>query len=246
MGFFKFMASAKGRRFTFVASVSAAMGASAVNYFPHTFLAWKHREIVASYKEGAERPLSDVIKKRFEIAIELLKITDFERKYIKPFTVSGFDLYNIGSTKFRNGGLIGIPVNFSYTAASDINKMDVIIRGKPVDWNSQGGKHLEHSLVLTEDEQIFGLAREIIQVQNNSVYLNSLYPAVTIFSYYALTSILNSKLRFFYRPLSLRLMLYVISGFFAFGVYSFLTDYTQVSSKPCPCYCQSLNVFNFR
>lgn len=229
MAFFKFFASAKGRRFTFFASVSSVVGCSAINYFPHTFLAWKHREIVASYKEGAERPVSAVLKKRFEIAIELLKVSDFERQCIKAFTVSGFDLYHLGSTKFRSGGLIGIPVNYSYTAIGDINKMDVIIRGKPVDWNSQGGKYLEQSLVLSEDEQIFGIAREIIQIQNNSVYLNSIYPAVTIFSYYTLTSALNSKLRLFYRPLSLRLMLYAISGFFAFGVYSFATDYTQVS-----------------
>lgn len=229
MAFFKFFASAKGRKFTFIASVSAALGCSAINYFPHTFLAWKHREIVASYKEGIERPVSEVLKKRFEIAIELLKVTDFERKFIKAFTVSGFDLYHLGSAKFRSGGLIGIPVNYSYTAIADINKMDVIIRGNPVDWNSKGGQYLEQSLVLNEDEQIFGLAREIIQLQNNSIYLNSLYPAVTIFMYYALTSGVNSKLRLFYRPLSLRVMLYAISGFFAFGVYSFATDFTQVS-----------------
>jgi len=228
MTFLKYLASAKGRRFTFYASVTASIGAFSINYFPHTFFVSKHRQFVAAYKEGEERPVSDVLKKRYELALEMLKVIDFERKYIKPFMVAGFDLYHIGATKFRNGSLIGIPTNFSYTVAADIDKMNVIIRGKPVDWDSRGGKLLEESLVLSEDEQIFGIAREILQVRNNSIYLNSFFAGGTVLAYYAATSAINSKLRLFYRPVSLRLMLYSIVGLFSFGVYSFLTDFTQV------------------
>lgn len=183
---------------------------------------------MASYREGAERPVPSALLERFNIAQELLKLSDFERVYMKSFMVSGFDLYHIGSLKYRFGALVGIPVNFTYTSAAEIDKSDIIVRGKLVDWNSQGGMLLEQSLVLTEDEQIFGLAREILQLQNQKVLLNSLYPCGTITGCYFLASYLNSKMNFFYRPLSLRVMLYCLVGFFGYGVYSFFTDFLQV------------------
>lgn len=106
------------------------------------------------------------------------------------------------------------------------------MRGKPVDWNSQGGQLLEQSLVLTEDEQIFGIAREALQLHNHGVFLRSLYASGTIVLTYTLASTLNSKLRLFYRPLSLRIALYGIVYSFGYGIYTLLTDYTQVSSMP--------------
>lgn len=183
---------------------------------------------MANYREGVERPVPKVLQERFEIAQELLKLSNFERVFMKSFMVSGFDLYHLGSLKYRFGALVGIPVNFSYTSASEIDKSDIIVRGKPVDWNSQGGKLLEEALVLNEDEQIFGLAREILQLQNQKVFLNSIYPCLTIAGTYIFASNLSSKMHLVYRPLSLRVMLYMIVGFFGYGVYSFLTDYLQV------------------
>lgn len=141
---------------------------------------------------------------------------------------NNLDLF-ICSTKFRYGALVGIPINYTYAAASDIQKSDIIIRGNPVDWNSQGGKLLEESLVLAEDEQIFAIAREIIQLQNNNVYLKSFSGCGAFVMYYVITSNLNSKLRLFYRPLSFRAVLYTIVGLFVFGNYALLNDVCQVS-----------------
>lgn len=229
MNVLNFFASAKGRRFTFYASVGAAIGTFSLSYFPHTFLANNyHREFVASYKEGVERSVSPTLQKRFEVAVDILKLSDFERKYIEPFMVSGFECYRIGSTQFKFGALVGIPVNYSYTRKDEIDKMSMMVRGNPVDWNSQGGLLLEQSLVLAPDEQVFGMAREIIQLQSNEVYLNSIYSTGSIVGYYILTSGLNSRMRFFYKPLSLRVALYTLSSLFVFGIYSFLTDFTQV------------------
>jgi hypothetical protein len=227
--FLKFMASAKGRRFTFYGTIAASITAFGVNYFPHTFLLFKHKEIVASYHEGVARPVPDTLKKRFDIAVEHLKLIDFDKEFLKPFMVAGFDLYHIGSTKFRYSSQIGIPVNYTYTSPKDINKSEIIIRGKPVDWNSHGGKLLEEALVLTEDEQIFGLTREIIQVLDNRVLINSLISSGSIVFYYILSSGINSKMMLFYKPLSLRFLMYNIVGLFVSGIYAFATDFYAVS-----------------
>lgn len=226
---FNYLASARGRRFSFYAATSTALGAFLVNFAPDTFGVKKYREIVATYREGSERPVSDRLQKRFEIAMEFLEVTDFEKRFLQPFMVSGFEPYHIGSLKYKFGALVGIPINYTYTDPSEIDKADFIIRGKPVDWNSKGGQLFEESLVLSEDEQIFGIAREIIQLRSNKVLLNSIYPTATIFMMYTIASGLNSKLRLFYRPLSLRVCLYAIVGFFGFGIFSLLTDFTQVS-----------------
>lgn len=68
-----------------------------------------------------------------------------------------------------------------------------------------------------------------MQLQNNSVYLKSFFASGWIFAYYVITSTLNSKLRLFYRPLSLRVVLYSIAGIFCYGNYAFFNDYTQVN-----------------
>lgn len=103
---FAYFASAKGRRFTFYASVSAALGAFSLHFVPQSFLLWKHREFVASYHEGSELQVPTNIKKRFEMAQDYLGIGDWEKKFFIPFMVTGFDTYHIGSTKFRFGALV--------------------------------------------------------------------------------------------------------------------------------------------
>lgn len=145
-----------------------------------------------------------------------------------PFA-AGFDLLSIGSTKFRYGALLGIPTSYNYAATGDVDRSSIIIRGRPIlDWNSRGGQLLSESLVLTEEEQIFGLVREMLYLKERPVYFRSFCSVGCVTFYYILTSFLNSKLRLFYRPLSLRIVLYCIAGFFIYGVHSLLQDYTQV------------------
>lgn len=228
-GFLKYMASPKGRRFAVYGTIATSLTAFGINYFPHTFLLFKHKEIVASYHEGTMREVPETLKKRFEIAVEHLDLVDFDKQYLKPFMVAGFDLYHIGSTKFRFSSQIGIPINYSYTSPKDISKGDVMIRGNPVDWNSNGGKLLEEALVLEEDEQIFGLTREILQVTDNRVLINSLIASGSIVLYYIMSSGLNSKMMLFYKPVSLRVFMYNIVGLFVSGIYFFATDYWAVS-----------------
>lgn len=243
--FLKFMASAKGRRFTFFGTCGASLTAFGVQYFPHTFLLFKHRELVASYREGAERPVSATLQERFNIAADYLKVVDFDKKFLKPFMVSGFDLYHIGSTKFRFGSLVGIPINYTYSSSEDIDKADMIVRGQPINWELAGGKLLEEALVLTEDEQIFGLARELLQLQDNRVLVNSLIASGSIVLYYCTTSFLNSKLMFFYKPLSLRVFLYNFVGAFVIGIYAFFSDFLAVSWTKTD-QSNSFKGFNFR
>lgn len=94
--FFKYFESARGRTFAFYSTVAGTIGAFSINFFPHTFLVKKHREFVANYHEGSERDVPKTLENKFGIAQEYLKLVDSERKWMKPFIVTGFDLYHIG------------------------------------------------------------------------------------------------------------------------------------------------------
>lgn len=163
------------------------------------------------------------------MALNSLKIADAERNFFTPFMVSGFDLYSFGSTKLLNGGYVGIPINFSYTAADEIPRTEVTVRGnEQVKWSSEAGQLLQESLILTEPEQIFGMCKEILELQTNKVLFNSVYASGAIFFYYVFTHSTNVKQDLFKRPLSLRFVLYSLSGLFTLGIYFLLKDFTQV------------------
>jgi hypothetical protein len=226
--FFTYMRSPAGRYAALVASAGLAVGGSCVLFLPHSFMNYKYKEIVTHYQQGFERPLSQPVQDRFETALNHLNLPEFERKFVKAFSVTGLDTCHIGSLRLRFGANVGIPANFSYTNPNDIEKSELISRGNPIDWSSHAGKLLEESLVMKEDEQVFAIAREILYMKENNIILQSLYPAIGIFTYYSMTHNLNTKLKLLERPFPLRLGIYWICAFFAFGIYAFATDYHQV------------------
>ncbi|KAL7046449.1 hypothetical protein ACKWTF_002576 [Chironomus riparius] len=228
--FFRFFTTERGKKFMMYTSTIAGLSAFCIKYLPHTLLAEKHKEIVASYQNGIERKVSETLEKRLVTALNSLKITDSERDFFVPFIVSGFDLYSIGSTKFRDGCLVGIPVNYSYTASDEIPRTEITVRGyDQVDWSSNAGKLLQEGLVLSEPEQIFGICREILELKSHKVLFNALYPVGSILLYYSITSTVNTRNHLFKGPLSLRLVMYSIVGLFSLGIYCFVKDFTQVA-----------------
>ena len=54
---------------------------------------------------GVLRQTPETIKKKYDLALELLKVSDFDRNFLKTYMVFGFDTYSIGSTKFKYGAL---------------------------------------------------------------------------------------------------------------------------------------------
>lgn len=176
--------------------------------------------------------MSDKTFNKFEKAANLVKLTNAERDLIEPFMVAGLDLYKIGSFNFRYGTKIGIPVNYTFTAKDEIPRGDITVKGyEQVKWGSEGGKLLEEALVLTEKEQIFGIAREMIDAKNQNILVTSLYGSGSILMYYVMSSEINHKFKLFTRPLGLRMLYYTVLGLFMSGVYCFVTDFTRVSQE---------------
>jgi hypothetical protein len=103
------------------------------------------------------------------------------------------------------------------------------LRGEEIDWNSNYGRELEDSLILTEDEQVFGMAKEISDMATHKILFKSAYAPTTVMLIYGMGANLNQRLGLLSRPFSVRGVLYVLLAGFGFGLWSFLNDFTEVS-----------------
>ncbi|XP_013106723.2 transmembrane protein 177 [Stomoxys calcitrans] len=220
---------AAGSKKAFAAAGATTIGLFLVNYVPNTFGLEYYKNFLQCYKHGQPVTLSKKVLERFEKAKEFCELEQYEVHFAKPFTVFGFDVSLLGTTKSRFGAFIGIPANYEYESVEDIKHNEIRFRDQDIDWNSESGKYLKESLVLTEDEQIFGLCKALLQAKTQYVLMNSIYPSLSFLTVYTVGSYLNSSLGLLARPFSLRLVMYSILGLFGFGSWCFLKDYSQVS-----------------
>ncbi|KAH8271539.1 hypothetical protein KR018_004921 [Drosophila ironensis] len=228
-GFLSFFKTEAGRKLVFYAAGATTVSLFVGNFVPHTFGLKYFQQFVQCYQNGVERPVPEPVKQRLEQALDQLQLDPYERKFVKPFTVFGFDLFQAGTTKMRFGGALGIPVNYGYGSPDEIKRADIRFRDQQINWSSPSGKLLEQAIVLNEDEQVFGLTKAVLQLQTHRVLMNSIFPSVNFLMVYTLGHYLNLRLNLFARHGSVRFVLYSILGLFGVGMWSFMKDYNQVT-----------------
>ncbi|XP_055387193.1 transmembrane protein 177 isoform X2 [Condylostylus longicornis] len=217
-----------GRKIILTGAAAFGFILFAGNFFPHTLFLHKYKEVVACYKEGIEVPVPEKVKTYLKTAYEKLGMHPCYQINIQPFTVFGFDIFEGGSTHYRFGCVIGIPTNFCYESEEDVDYQFMRLRNEKIIWDSEDGKFLKKSLVFTEDEKLFAICKSILQLQTHRVLLNSIFPSLSFLSMYAIATSLNQKLNLYAKPLSVRVIMYSILGFFGFGTWAFLKDFNQV------------------
>lgn len=223
-----YFTSRSGRKFVLVLAGTATTGLFLLNYVPHTFGLDRYRQFMQCYRNGQPLPLSPKLIERLSKAAHLLNLDDFNKNALQPFLVYGFDIFLAGSTNSKFGAIIGIPFNFEADNFEDIKRSVVCYQGNQINWNTSAGKLLEEGLVLTKDEQIFGLCKVLLQLQTHHILMNSLFPSVSFLMVYSVGHYLNKSLNLLRRPIFLRMCMYFILGLFGFGSWSFMKDYSQV------------------
>ena len=149
-----------------------------------------------------EVKLPEKVARRFTTALNILKLDEHERQNVRAFTVVGLDLFHAGTTKSKFGGLVGIPHNFTYDNPDHIERAEIMLKAESIKWGSNEGQMLENALVLTEDEQVFGIAREILMTNTYQPALNTVYPAVCTFFVYSVGKMFNARMGLLQRPFS--------------------------------------------
>lgn len=181
------------------------------------------------HRDGIEKKVSQKVEKRFKQAIDLLGIDDLHQRRCKIFTVTGFDLFHAGSKHSIYGTYVGVPINYEYETPNDVPTSEIVIAGEQVNWNNSDLKKMfKESLILSEDEQIFGIMRELALACSSKFLLECLYPIVAVVGAYAMGHTINNRLQLFSRTRPIRIMMYSLVSLFIYGNYCFITDYTSI------------------
>ncbi|XP_022911619.2 transmembrane protein 177 [Onthophagus taurus] len=226
--FGKFLLTDSGRSFCMYTTLTLGTGVFCINYLPNTIFLNKYKEIVQLYNNGLSVLVSDDLKKKFNKAIDLIGIPKEDRCQYKPFMVYGFDIYSIGTPFGKEGGLVGLPINFTYTNTESIDKFQIRLNDASVVWDTTEGKQLLESYVLSDNAQIYGIARELKMLESPKFLLDTFFRTASIFGCYILCVLFNRRMNLLQKPRSLRFMLYAIVGGFTFGNYALAKDFTQV------------------
>lgn len=87
-----------------------------------------------------------------------------------------------------------------YGSISDVDKVNLKLGEKSIDWNNEHGQQLEKSLVLTEDEKEFGLIKTALELRNSNFMHKSLIPGAFVFGLYVASQSVNQKLGLYHKP----------------------------------------------
>jgi len=183
-----------------------------------------YRDAVQLYKNGFVTPMSANVFERAKKALADVEVSSKSKEIVKFFTVFGMDVFHAGSTKTVGGSLIGIPRHFNYQTVEDVERRDIVVEGNFVEWGSEGGQLLQDSLVLSENAQKFGIAREYCMSDSHYVYVKGLLPAGGIMSYFMLSRTANDMLYGLYKPRSFRILIYSGIGLFSYGLWAVSMD----------------------
>lgn len=138
-------------------------------------------------------PLGSKIQQRIQRVMDDLKLPDDVRDAIRPFSVFGFDLLHAGTLSVKYGAILGIPANFINTA-SELRE-NLQIKDEPVDWTRHDAQTFLKAVMLSESAQKFAIAREILRIQAEEPYFNSLGLAITVAALWTLHSIVSYRFR---------------------------------------------------
>lgn len=103
--------------------------------------------------------------------------------------------YFLGSTKTLYYGWIGIPLNYFFNSIENVEKS--IITNNTIDWNSENGKMLKNSLVLTNDEKLFAIRRAIYEMNNHKFIWDTMYATFSVIGAYGAGQYCNLKFNLF-------------------------------------------------
>ncbi|XP_022183452.1 transmembrane protein 177-like [Myzus persicae] len=138
--------------------------------------------------------LSESLRKRHDDVIHDLKLTDFKKAFVIPFTAKSIHPINVGCLNTRMGSYIGIPSIYDLNSVDDIsikNAADLNLQ-KPyaelLNDKSEFGQQFVKSLILSEPAKKYSIARELMLTDNHRIFIKSSLSSIVLMPMYALGS----------------------------------------------------------
>lgn len=106
----------------------------------------------------------------------------------------------LGSIKSIYYGWIGVPLNYFFKSTDEVESSKYPIINKTIDWNSENGKMLKNSLVLTDDEKLFAFRRALYEMNNRKFLWDTVFASGSVIGAYAAGQYCNIKFELFKKP----------------------------------------------
>lgn len=217
-----------GKQFVFGCAVATSIGIGCIQILPNTFFLDKYMEIIRLYQNGFTVPLSRPLLERFKKAMDLLEIEEVDKKQFQPFMGCGFDIFSTGTVYSQFGAAIGLPVNYTYIDDDHIEKARIKVLDHSVAWETDDGERLLRSLIVSENAQIYAIAREIQMRQTPKYFIDLIASMGMFMGAYSVGNHMNNKYNLFAKSRFVRFILYGLLGSFAFVSYLFIKDANQL------------------
>ncbi|KAJ8966299.1 hypothetical protein NQ317_017017 [Molorchus minor] len=208
-----------GKKFCFYLAGTATTGVVLANFFTTN-----------SFFKSVQRfvPLSKKLEERFQNALDLVDVNPKDKHLYKPFFYYGFDVMSAGSSYSKFGVIVGLPLNFSYEDVDKVDKSRIRVNQDTVVWESEDGKKLLNSLILSENAQLYGMAKEIKFRQTIKPFLDIVISMGTCTMAYSFSSYINTTFNYYARPRNVRLIVYSLVVALSYGFYSMTKDMSQL------------------
>ncbi|CAH1959440.1 unnamed protein product [Acanthoscelides obtectus] len=220
-----------GKRFSFYAACAVSTSTALVHFAPHTFFLDTYEEFLHLYKNGMAVQLTDKLKQRFQKTLDILEVKKADQHLYKPFFAYGFDIISAGSAYSKFGAIIGLPYYFTHESTSDIDKSKIKLSDETIIWDKEEAQQLLDSLVMSENGQLYAMAKEILYRQSPKPLLDMCFATMSIIGLYGTSRHLNTKFDLYSRPIQLRLAMYYFVAMFMYGVYIMSKDTTQIFAE---------------
>ncbi|XP_044752767.1 transmembrane protein 177 [Coccinella septempunctata] len=227
--FLNWCISRRGRKAASFMAAGLIGGVAFAHMAPHTILIEYYVDFLHHYRKGFAVPLSAETKEKFQKVLDILEVNPERRPFYQPFNIVGFHVGGIGSSFGKWGIRIGIPANFSYKTETDVDISRITLGGeKLASWETEAGKKLLKSLIISENAQNFAIAREIKMRETPKLMIDTFFATTCSFATYALSRSINTTYNLYAKPLVVRLIMYSLVTCFTLGNYFFVKDYSQV------------------
>lgn len=153
--------------------------------------------------------INNKMKELCKEVMDDLKLPENTQSLIKPFYVFGFKPFQAGTLNKTFGGIIGIPSNFLFRDTADAAIEKLIINNKELNRLKVETNDLFDSLVLSKNAQKYVIAREILKIQRNEVYLSAGSLSCIVFIMTAIYSNIVLKFNLYEKSASYRRILYI-------------------------------------
>lgn len=223
-----FAVSSKGRSLIRGSIIAFGLGTVSYNILPYTVLIDQYQELYQLYKDNHAVPVPENIEHLFKEVVTNLENQLANKYMVRPFMTSEFDIFSAGATYNKQGAIVGIPATFLYTSLDDVDENKIMVANRTVKWETEAGVRLKHSLVLSDKAKKFAIAHEILMSNTYQMWIQAMYPFLTLFAAVRFSELCREKLYLAFQPPGFRGGVYTVIGLFGCILWCLVHDRTNV------------------